>query len=131
MDITTAIADLGAQNYRTTISNNRHTFIGDEPVRVGGQDLGPDPYEFVLGGLAMCKAATLRMYAARKGWDLGDIHVHVDLEEEDGKPPHFVSKISFGAAITEEQRQRLLVIADKCPTHKLLAGEKSFATQIV
>ena len=131
MDITTTTAHLGAQDYYTAISNSRHTFFGDEPVKSGGQDLGPDPYEIVLGGLAMCKAATLRMYAARKGWDLGEIHVQVDLQEEDGKPPRFVSKISFSAPVSDEQRQRLLIIADKCPTHKLLAGEKTFATSIV
>jgi putative redox protein len=130
MDITPVSASLGSQNYRTTISNSRHTVIGDEPTRVGGQDLGPDPYEQVIGGLAMCKAVTMRMYAARKGWELGDIHVHIDLVEEEGKAPNFASKITFGAPLSEEQQKRLLIIADKCPTHKLLAGEKTFTTQL-
>lgn len=130
MDITPVSASLGTQNYRTTISNQRHTLIGDEPTRVGGQDLGPDPYEFVIGGLAMCKAVTMRMYAARKGWELGDVHVHIDLVEEEGKAPNFVSKITFGAPLSDEQQQRLLLIADKCPTHKLLAGDKTFTTTL-
>lgn len=131
MDITPIDATLGAQDYRTILRNGRHEIIGDEPQRRGGQDLGPDPYEFVIAGLAMCKAATLRMYAARKGWELGEIHVHIDLVEEDGKAPNFVSKISFGAELTAEQQQRLLLVADKCPTHKLLAEEKTFTTSIV
>jgi putative redox protein len=128
MGTTTVSANLGNQNYHTRITNSRHTIMGDEPVHIGGQDLGPNPYEFVLAGLAMCKAATLRMYAARKGWDLGEIQVDVALEEAEGHPPHFVSSIHFAQPITEEQRQRLLVIADKCPTHKLLAGHKNFST---
>lgn len=130
MGITSISARLGSQNYLTEIQNGRHTFLGDEPAGNGGQDLGPDPFGFVLAGLALCKAATMRMYAQRKGWEVGDITVHIDLETGPDMPAKFLTKVSFSGHLDEAQQKRMLQIADKCPTHRLLTGEKIFETTI-
>ena len=131
MGITSITAKLGKENFLTVLSDGTHTIIGDEPVDIGGQDKGLDPYELVIAGLALCKAATMRMYAQRKGWDAGEIKVHVDLETKKGAPAKFTSKISFTGDLSEEQKQRIVQIGDRCPTHRLLESEKVFESVII
>ncbi|HMP14422.1 MAG TPA: OsmC family protein [Saprospiraceae bacterium] len=130
MEITSITATLGAENFYTRLTDGTHTIIGDEPLDTGGQDQGLDPYELVLAGLALCKAATMRLYAQRKGWDTGDIQVHIDLETAKGQKPKFSSRIHFSGKLSAEQQQRIIAIGDKCPTHRLLEAEKTFETKV-
>lgn len=101
-----------------------HTIVVDEPSFVdGGTDAGPSPTRLVAAGLAGCTAVTMEMYAARKGWDVGAVEVDVDVEYKDFTPLSFAVTLRLPAGLSEEQRQRLLAVAAKCPVHKLLAGE--------
>lgn len=95
----------------------------DEPVHQGGTDTGPRPTELLGAGLAGCIAITVEMYADRKGWDVGELEVDVEMGYEGPVPNSFEVGVKLPAHLDEEQRRRLLVIATRCPVHKALAGE--------
>jgi putative redox protein len=101
----------------------RHTVLVDEPAEAGGSDTGPSPTRLVAAGLASCVAVTVEMYAERKGWDVGPVEVEVDAEYEGFSPRSFVLTLRLPAELSDEQRERLLAIARKCPVHKMLTGE--------
>src|ERR1022692_350458 len=71
--------NIGKEKYKMTIAWRNGTFLSDEPEKSGGKDLGPDPYTLLLGSLASCTLATLRMYIDRKGWDIADMEVNVNM----------------------------------------------------
>jgi putative redox protein len=100
-----------------------HTIRVDEPVAAGGGDTGPSPTRLVAAGLAGCIAVTIEMYAERKGWEVGAVEVDVDVEYDDFRPLSFAVTLKLPAELSDEQRERLLAIAAKCPVHQLLAGE--------
>jgi putative redox protein len=100
-----------------------HTIRVDEPVDAGGADTGPSPTRLVAAGLAGCTAVTMELYAERKGWDIGPVEVDVDIEYEDYAPLSFAVTLRLPAELSDEQRERLLVVARKCPVHKVLAHE--------
>jgi putative redox protein len=100
-----------------------HTIRVDEPSAAGGADTGPSPTRLVAAGLAGCVAVTIEMYAARKGWDVGAVEVDVDVEYEGFAPLSFAVTLRLPAELSEEQRERLLAIAAKCPVHRVLAHE--------
>lgn len=100
-----------------------HTIRIDEPTAVGGTGTGPSPTRLVAAGLAGCTAVTLEMYAARKGWDIGQVEVDVDVDYDKFAPLSFAVTLRLPAGLSDEQRERLLVVAAKCPVHKLLVGE--------
>jgi putative redox protein len=100
-----------------------HTVVVDEPVAAGGTDTGPSPTRLLGAALASCVAVTIEMYAARKGWEVGSVEVDVDVDYEGHAPRSFAVALRLPAELGEEQRQRLLVIATKCPVHRVLAGE--------
>jgi putative redox protein len=100
-----------------------HTIVVDEPLEAGGNDAGPSPTRLVAAGLAGCIAVTIEMYAEGKGWDVGQVEVDVDVEYADFAPLSFAVTLHLPAELSEEQRARLLLVARKCPVHKLLAGE--------
>lgn len=95
-----------------------HRFTADEPVSNGGTDTAPSPHELWLGGLAACTALTLRMYAARKGWNLGAITMDLSVSRDADGGESIERKIHLGAPLTGEQRERLAQIADKTPVTK-------------
>ena len=107
------------------IEDGPHRLVVDEPVAAGGTDAGPSPTRLVAAALASCIAITMEMYAQRKGWELGSIDVEVDVEYEGFTPSSFAATIALPEGLSDEQRQRLLAVAGKCPVHKLLAGETS------
>lgn len=109
------------------IEDGAHRLTVDEPLVAGGADTGPSPTRLVAAGLASCIAITMEMYAKRKGWDLGEVEVDVDVEYEDFTPTSFAATIGLPGGLSEEQRERLLVVARKCPVHKVLAGETHVA----
>jgi putative redox protein len=100
-----------------------HTIRVDEPIASGGGDNGPSPTRLVAAGLAGCTAVTIEMYAERKGWDIGPVEVDVDAEYDDFTPLSFTVTLKLPAELSDEQRERLLAIAGRCPVHRLLAGE--------
>jgi len=111
--------------YAQLVRAGRHVLVADEPQANGGRDAGPSPYEFLSAGLGACAAITLRMYAERHNWALR--HATVELWHEvrpaaDGKSmvDHFHRAIHLEGDLTEEQRQRLLEIAKKCPVSRTL-----------
>jgi len=121
-------------HYKTQIHTFSHKLLADESEAHGGKDLGPTPYDLLLSALGACTAITLRMYADRKGWDLESLNVvlnHDKIYAEDcegcekstSKIDYIERKISFTGTLTEEQKDRLLQIADKCPVHKTLQSE--------
>lgn len=126
------IGTIGTQKYLCTVSWRNGQLIMDEPESNGGKDLGPDPYSALLASLAGCTLATLRMYIDRKGWDIPEINVAVNATQEvEGEfETLFSRQISFSTEITEEQKTRLLLIADKCPVSKILKGKVTINTQL-
>jgi putative redox protein len=113
------------EGYETEIEIREHRLTVDEPQDKGGADQGPAPTELLAASLASCTAITLLMYAGRKEWDLGGIEVAVDFKEgSSGTPASFDVRIKLGneAELSDEQREKLLVIAGKCPVHRALAS---------
>lgn len=100
-----------------------HELRVDEPADRGGTDTGPRPTQLLGASLAGCIAITVEMYAQRKGWDVGAVEVDVEVGYEGPVPTRFDVGLKLPAELDEEQRRRLLVIATKCPVHKVLAGE--------
>ena len=102
-----------------------HTLRIDEPAEAGGTDTGPRPTQLLAASLAGCTAITVEMYADRKGWDVGSIEVDVDVSYDGPVPSTFAVALKLPRELSEEQRERLLVVAGKCPVHKVLVGEAS------
>ena len=100
-----------------------HTIVVDEPVEVGGTDAGPSPGRLLAASLASCTAVTMEMYAERKAWDLAGVEVDVDASYDGHTPTAYEVTVRLPAALDEEQRARLLLVASKCPVHKVLTGE--------
>jgi putative redox protein len=100
-----------------------HTLVIDEPVDDGGGDQGPSPTRTLGAALASCTAITAEMYADRKGWDLGALEVEVEIAYDGAAPTSFDVTLRCPGELDEEQMQRLLRIAAKCPVHRLLSHE--------
>jgi putative redox protein len=115
---------IGTQKYLCTISWRKGELLMDEPESIGGNDLGPDPFSTFLASLAGCTLSTLRMYIDRKGWNIPEIRISMNLSQETTEELQTtISRtISFSGNVSNEQKDRLLVIADKCPISKLLKG---------
>ena len=110
--------------YEHEIEIREHRLIADEPQDNGGTDKGPDPPELLAASLASCTAITIEMYADRKEWDLGQVEIAVDYTKgTTDTAPKFVVKISIPAQLDDDQRERLLVIAHKCPVHRTLLAQ--------
>ncbi|HEX3242182.1 MAG TPA: OsmC family protein [Solirubrobacterales bacterium] len=105
------------------IEDGEHRLLTDEPVEAGGEGAGPAPTRLVAAGLAGCVAITMEMYAERKGWELGEVEVTVDVEYERHTPRSFSTSIHLPAELSEEQCEALLKIAGRCPVHRVLAHE--------
>ncbi|MDI1450315.1 OsmC family protein [Polyangium sp. 6x1] len=120
----------GEGKFGQSIHVGPHELRGDELPEVGGDDRGPDPFELVLAGLGTCTSMTIKVYADRKGWPLSSVEVEVSGEKRDGS---FLAKrsIRLSGDLTEEQRARLLDIANKCPVHKMLTGKIEIETALV
>ncbi len=117
--------------YQSIISNGKHSIIGDEPVPSKGTDLGLAPTELVLAGIAMCKVATVRNVARRKGWEIGDVDAELSQvvsREAGGKMSTRVETIiKIEGDITEEQKAKLIKEADNCYVTRVIRGEWDFA----
>lgn len=111
------------QGYAHDVEVDGHTVRVDEPPEAGGEGSGPRPTTLLGASLAGCIAITVEMYAQRKGWDVGQLEVDVEMLYDGMVPTTFEVGLKLPDHLDAEQKQRLLVIATKCPVHKVLAGE--------
>ena len=135
MDKVIATAEVinNGNQYTSNVTINQHELLADEPIEKGGEDLGPAPGDYLCAALASCKAITLRMYAQRKGWDIHEIKVTVDLirnTEKASVENTFICQLSFTGNLDEEQLKRLEVIANSCPLHKLLSKPSNIISKL-
>jgi putative redox protein len=113
------------------IDVRQHQLMADEPTDQGGEDEGPMPQELLAASLASCTAITMEMYAKRKGWDIGPVEVECEYTPADrGCPTAFTLVLRLPSDCSEEQVERLRVIAAKCPVHRTLDGEVLFHERV-
>lgn len=129
------------EGYAQKVVARRHRLTADEPVELGGTDTGPSPYELLLAGLGACTSMTVRMYANRKGFPLEGVRVRLrhgkihavdcaSCETKEGKIDHIDRIVEVLGPLTDEQRARLLEIANKCPVHRTLESEIHVTTRL-
>jgi putative redox protein len=125
-------AHIKQTKYEMVIKNGRRELVADEPAGQGGTDLGFAPTELLCSALAACTCATLRMYADRKRWNLTDIKVDIQFVENTEKHTSTINrKITLSGNLSQEQRERLLYIADHCPVHKILSNPIEIETKLL
>lgn len=126
----TVQATIGQQLYLTEIKTASHALIADEPLAQGGGNMGMNPMELLASALASCTAITLKMYMSRKQWIVDQVQVEVNVvQDEVTKQTIFDRVIVFvGGNLTAQNKDRLLLIADKCPIHKVLMGDNKIST---
>jgi putative redox protein len=134
------VVERGTGAFTVAISAGHHTWLGDEPASLGGDDLGPSPYDMLTAALGACTAMTVRMYARQKNWPLANVRVvlrHSKIhaadcaacETREGKVDRIERVIELEGSLDDSQRQRLLEIADKCPVHRTLHSEVEVVTR--
>jgi putative redox protein len=130
----------GAGGYTQQIAAGHHRLVADEPPPIG-DDLGPTPYDLLLAALGACTSMTVRMYADRKGWPLEQIQVTLrhsrihakdcaDCETGNAWITHIDRDIELTGELDDVQRQRLLLIAERCPVHQTLTSEVQITTSL-
>lgn len=120
-----------AEHYVCQIQNRKHHIVADEPEVLGGTDAGSSPYQLLLSGLAACTSITLRMYADRKGWKLGTIHIDLELNKDTEADSGAIKRvISFSEPLREEQRTKLLEISEKTPVTRTIKAGAPIATEL-
>ena len=134
------VSEADPQGFLQDVQAGPHHFLADEPLAYGGSNRGATPYGFLSAGLGACTSMTIRMYARRKGWPLE--HVSVDISHDKvhaqdagtqsaAKVDMFRRRITLCGALDDDQRKRLLEIADKCPVHKTLESSAQVETELV
>jgi len=116
---------IGKEKYKTEVSNGRNVLLADEPESMGGTDQGLGPKELLLSSLGSCTAMTLRMYADRKEWDLQEVIIVLKMEvvpSSHQQTTYIKNHIKLIGNLDDDQRKRLLQIAELCPVHKILSN---------
>ena len=135
------VARLGDAGFTTELLLGKHGMVADESEDLGGHDFGPSPYQLLTSALAACTSMTLQMYARRKKWPVDEVLCHVNYSkeyyedciacvDEGAYLDTFDRSIEIKGDITEEQRQRMLEIANKCPVHRSLSSEIIVVTSL-
>jgi uncharacterized OsmC-like protein len=141
-DVRSVVVRGSAAGFAQEIQAGRHRLHADEPLSAGGTDTGPSPYDLLLAALGACTSMTVAMYARRKAWPLEDVTVHLrhskihandcaECETKAGMLDRIERDIHFVGSLTEEQRSKLLEIANKCPVHRTLTSEIDIQTREV
>jgi putative redox protein len=128
----------GSGTYTQQITAGRHQFLADEP-QPAGDDAGPTPYDLLLAALGSCKSMTVRMYADRKGWPLDRVRVTLrhsrihakdcgDCETKSGWINQIAVDVELSGELDDDQRQRLMHVAELCPVHQTLTSEVRIVT---
>ncbi len=136
------VRDVEPERLAQDIVVGPHLLRADEPRAVGGDDTGPTPYGLLLAGLGACTAMTLRLFAKRKNWPLGEVEVRLrhdkihandcaECETGTGKIDRIEKEISLGGSLSSDQRARLLEIADRCPVHRTLHSEVRVESSLI
>jgi putative redox protein len=123
-------AHIGSTNFQVMFDDGAHTWLADEPESLGGGDRGPTPNSLLLSSLGACTSITLKMYAQRKGWPLEDVRVTLTMETGD-EGTVIDRHIAVEGNLSDEQRERLLQIANACPVHKILSRPISIRSGLV
>ncbi len=135
------VARTGKIGFQTEIVAGRHSLVADEPIAVGGADTGPNPYDLLVAALGACTGMTVRMYADRKKLALDEVTVRlrhrkihaedcVECEEKDKKIDFIEREIELKGSLDEQERRRLVEIANRCPVHKTLGGPTRIETRL-
>jgi uncharacterized OsmC-like protein len=141
-DATNVVVRGSAAGFAQEIQAGRHRIVADEPASVGGTDTGPSPYDLLLAALGACTSMTVGMYARRKAWPLEEVAVHLrhsrihatdcaECETNEGMLDRIERDIHFTGPLTDEQRSKLLEIANKCPVHRTLTSEIDIETRAI
>ena len=126
--ITAHIAETGESDYALSIDVSGHKITGDEPIDAGGKDLGPAPYDLLTAALGECTAMTIRWYAIQQKWPLDKVEVTLTFQKIN-KVGIFKKKITIhGDNLSQEQHQKLIEVAAKCPVQRTLEGKIEIQT---
>jgi len=128
------VARIGKDSLTTDVKAGKHYLTVDEPESAGGNDAGPNPYDYLAAALGSCTSLTLQLYAHRKQWPLDEARVHVqhkkdykkdyeDSEQSSAKIDILEREIEIIGALDEKQQQRLIEVANKCPVHRTLTSD--------
>ncbi len=123
------VTDAGERNYAQRIKAGKHELAADEMPTHGGADAGPTPFSLVLAGLGACTSITLRMYAQRKGWELGKVDVHLKMLKQDDTI-HIERTIAIAGTLSDAERQKLAEIAEKTPVTLLVKRGTAIQTML-
>ena len=137
---TVTVAESGAGTYTQEIIAGGHRLVADEP-RPFGDDAGPSPYDLLLAALGACTSMTVRMYAAKKGLPLEQVRVSLrhsrihakdcaECETEQGMVDHIDRDIELIGDLDDDQRDKLLAIAERCPVHRTLTSTVHVTTSL-
>lgn len=135
------VKETGTGKFTHRVQVGPHEFLGDEPEDYGGDDRGPSPYELLLAALGTCTSMTMRMYVNHKGWDVGKLGVemsHQKIHAKDcedcgegltGKIDRIERRLTVEGELSDEQYEKLIAIADKCPVHRTIEGKPHIVTR--
>ncbi len=131
--MTQIISSIKIENYRVEIqSPSGLVVIADEPLEMGGKNLGFSPKELLASALAACTSATVKMYADRKGWDLEEAKVSITLTFVPSENKTLINRdLTFIGKLDETQKSRLLAVANACPIHKMMSNPIEINSQLV
>lgn len=126
--ITAHIIETGESDFAVSIDVSGHKITGDEPKDAGGKDLGPAPYDLLTAALGECTAMTVRWYALREKWPLEKVEVKLTFQKIDKVGVFEKQVIVHGDKLTDDQRQKLIDVAAKCPVQRTLEGKVEIKT---